>query len=314
MDSAQKLSNSKVSPTKIFGKSPLLATLIFIVLIVILGAAGWLYWYYGYLGEFGKVAAVVNGQKISSAFVEHQISVKTAFYTQTKNTEKLKTVRKEMLDWVVNNTLAEQELKKNNIEITSGEIEKALQEKANQAGGMHKFKASLEPIKMTMDDQRYYVKTDFIYNKLKKMQIQKHMLGIWFKRDIAGDAPEKTTPAQKAADKELLTKVQGVLKEATSGTAFSTLVEKYSEDPVSKAKKGEIGNYPEVLTARPSPFPGMAVVDGAYRDLSKGQVKLYTYPTGYAIIKVDGIKEGLGNTDYNTFIKSLRSKADIKTF
>jgi len=321
MDSAQQ-SAVKTNIFSFLGKFPLLKILISLALVIVLLLLGWLLWYYGYLGEFGKVAAVVSGKKIYKSEFDRRVEVMTYIHTNiTHDQDRLKNVKKNELDSLIRVALMEQSLSKLGVSVTSKEIEDALAVQVNKYGGIDSYKNLLEKqYHSNLDDSRYSIKAELLQKKIEQRLTQKELLGIWLKRPIPGDAPEKATPEQKAADKKVLEKANMILAKVRKGENFSILAEAYSEDMETAEAGGDIGFYnptisePKDISQFKRLFPSHHVLTEAFNELGKGEAKVFEYPSGYSIIKVTDIKEGIGAGSYDDWYKKAVSDSAIIKF
>jgi hypothetical protein len=266
------------------------------------------------------VAIRVGDQTVSKAFFDKRIAIQTNFYTNVSaNPDKLKTVKKDEAEAIVETILGEVELKKNNNPVTDQEIEKELENKQKtyeekNAPALYKDYL-LTTYGMTLADERYVIKRKLVKDKLVAMIPKKHLYGIWFNRPVPSDDPSKATDAQKAEDQAVLAKANAVLVKVKAGENFAKLVAENSDDPISKAKDGDLGIYPyEQMETTPQPFPSLGVVDTAAKELGKGEAKLYVYPFGYSIVKAT---EAIGSWPYKSyedFVKQAKGKVTVKTY
>lgn len=296
-----------------------LILLVAILLILLVGSFG----LYSYFFSKSDIALEVNGQTVSKEFFNHRIEIQTNFYVSVSpDPAKLKTVKKDEEDSIIAELLGEEKLKKLGKLITTTEIESALESKTT-AFKKNNYTVSYEDYlkntyKMTLEDERYVIKKDLIKQRIIGFQTQKHFYGIWLKRDIPFDAPETATTEQKQADTVLAEKANQILGQVRAGKDFATLVAQNSDDLVSKAKGGDVGFYPseEIIkgTFKQPPFPSMAVLASAYSKMSVGQVSLFDYPSGFAILKVTEIKGDWPYKDYDDFVQQDRKQAVVKIY
>ncbi len=266
-------------------------------------------------------AIEVNGEKVSRQFFNHRVEIQENFYKNVSPDEtKFKTVKRDEADAIVNTILMEEGLRAKNAAPTESEIDQFTQEsraryeKSATSSAAISWDALLKTkYLMTPADKKYVDKRELLTQKIVKMQPQKHMSGIWLKRPGPGDGPKGEE--FKAADEAVKAKADDILVKAKSGVAFDKLVADFSEDPISKPKNGDIGDYPpefKVGEIPTSTFASMAIVQIAYEKLSVGEIQVFEYPSGYAILKIDSARGDWPYKDLNDFITQSRTKADLK--
>lgn len=270
-----------------------------------------------------NTAFVINGQKISKDFFNHRVEIQTNFYKNVSPDEtKLKTVKKDEADDIINTVLMDQELKSKKLLTTMEEIDQETNtQKAHYETSSSK-KLSYEDLlkfqyKMTLEDKKYLVKRDLMKDKINSLRVEKHMWAIWFKRAGPSDSPESSTTEQKAQDAVSLEKAKNILQKVRSGGDLKSLAEQYSEDPISKAKNGDIGFYPAKTVSKDAllqaSFASMAVIEKAYGKLSRDSSDLFEYPSGYAVVKVLDVKGDWPYSDLKDFLAKSKKGATIAT-
>lgn len=266
-------------------------------------------------------AIEVNGEKISKEFYNHRIEIQENFYKNiSPDPEKLKTVRKDEADAIVNTILMKQALAKRQMLPSDEEINEFMKvtreryEKSATASGSVSWEGVLQTkYLMSPDDKKYVDSRELMSQAIAKMQPQKHMLGIWLKRPGPGDGPKGDE--FKVEDEAVLTKAQGILARIKSGEDFEETAGSLSEDPISKPNNGDLGFYPTEFKNDEIPkstFASMAIVQTGYDKLGKDEVDLFEYPSGYAILKVVELKGDWPYKDLSDFLEKERAKATIK--
>lgn len=316
------------NPTEVLGSKPKAPLLIFAVALIIVLVAGVLIYYFFKLSKNPKTASIsdvaieVNGQQISKDFYNHRVEIQTNFYkVVSPNPAKLATVAKDEVEFETNALLMQEELAKNNAAVSDDEINKTVDlekqefEKKSATGSAISYESLLlSNYKMTMVDKKYIAKVQLMSAKINSLRPKKQLWGVWLKRPIPGDGPEKATPQQKAADEIVRQKAQKILAEVNSGGNLAEIASKYTEDAFSKPNGGKIGLIPDEL---PQPFSkatfaSMAVVQKAYEDLDANQAEVIDYPMGFAIMKVTEVKGSWGYKDINDFLQKAKANAKVR--
>lgn len=266
-----------------------------------------------------KPAIEVNGIQISKEFFNHRVEIQENFYKSVSPDEgRLKSVKKDEVDAIINGILIESELASRSITVSDQEVSDFTNKtrdsyEKNATDEAHLAFDEAIKVKYLMNSQdKFYVdKRELLNQKINEIQPKKHFLGIWLKRPGPGDGPKREQ--DKAADEVVLKRAQELGQRAKSED-FSKLVSEFSEDSISKPKGGDLGLYPQEFKKGEIPastFASMAVVEMAYKKMSKGDVEVFEYPTGYAILK---LADSQGDWPYDNvagFLKIAREKAKV---
>jgi peptidyl-prolyl cis-trans isomerase C len=86
---------------------------------------------------------------------------------------------------------------------------------------------------------------------------------------------------------ELRPRVDGVLEELKGGADFTAMVQKYSQDPGTKAKDGKFDQW--LKMGSPGVYP--AYIIGLFKINEVGDYSMIETPVGVHIVRLDGIKE-----------------------
>lgn len=215
------------------------------------------------------VAAVVNGEKISLPQVQQ-----LAMQLHGADT----------LELLINNTLVDQEAKKENITVTPAEINARLvqikQQIAQQPG--NNLDTLLAQSHMTManfkDSLRLRLEADKLMSKKLPPIVAVHARHILVLTTVPPGSPNVKPHSDEDARK-LIAKAQEDLK---NGKSWDEVCKKYSEDPSNKDKGGDLG-----IIATGQPYDPTFL--NAALSLKKGQVTPEPVKSmyGYHLIKVD---------------------------
>jgi foldase protein PrsA len=177
----------------------------------------------------GDAVATVNGQPIS----------RSAFNARLESSPMGRTVLQQM----VQETLIDQYAKNNNINVTDAEIDaKETQIKANFPSGS--WDEMLKARGLTEADVRSALREQIILDKAlaKDVTIRPAQIQDYFNKNRGTfDKPAEVTARHiLVPNLQLATQVEADLK---AGQSFADLAKKYSTDPASKDKGGELGSF-----------------------------------------------------------------------
>ena len=243
-----------------------------------------------------KIAAVVDNEIITKSEVDYQTRIVAAKQKVDPNTPGLE---KQVLNSMIDEKLAYAQAKLDSIEVSDDEVDKRIDYQINyfiqQYGSRQKveqiYGMSIEKIKRTLRDD---VRKQLMVQKLQQknfgdVQVTRLDVENFFNtyKDSLGVIPEKVQiahifrkPEVSAATKEKFRKkAEAILDSIKNGANFAEMAKKYSEDPGSASKGGDLGwaekgvFYPEFEAAAFALKPGQV----------SGVVET---PVGFHIIKL----------------------------
>jgi foldase protein PrsA len=177
----------------------------------------------------GGAVATVNGQPISQADFDKRLAASPMART--------------VLQQMVQETLLAQYAKNNNITVSDAEIDaRENQLKANFPAGA--WDEMLKARGLTESDVRSALREQLILDKAlaKDVTITPTQIKTYFDKNHASfDKPEQVTARHILVPN--LAEAQKVEADLKAGQSFATLAGKYSTDPASKDKGGDLGTF-----------------------------------------------------------------------
>ena len=177
----------------------------------------------------GGNIATVNGQAISRAEFEHRIDSSP--------------VAKQTLNQLIQGTLIDQYAKDHNITVGDDEVQKKLDEiKAKYPSGQ--FDTLLASQGLTLDDVKRILRQQIVLDKAigDKVTVSDKDVSDYFAKNSAQFDTSEQVHARHilVADLKTANDVEAQLK---AGAKFEDLAKKYSTDPSSKDKGGDLGFF-----------------------------------------------------------------------
>jgi peptidyl-prolyl cis-trans isomerase C len=181
----------------------------------------------------------INGTVISLHRYRIEVESRQTYATTHNLVSSDEETRQFVIDQLVSRTLYAQELTKNSIVITDGDVDQKLQEIYDQVGGKDKLQTYLEQNygpQTTLDEFRTWVKESLVEAAVKK-QLLVHATVRHILVAIPEGADQATIDAAKA-------KLLDIKSKIASPDQFGDVAKQYSEDIASKDKGGELGTTP----------------------------------------------------------------------
>ena len=209
------------------------------------------------------IAAIVGNQVVLRSEV-NQYTIQTALQMGIdlqKNPEKLKALKKQVLENLIVQKILLQKAQEDSIEVDDSQVDQALdnqvQQWIQQMGSQQKveeyFGGSLSKIKRRFRED---VKNRMLVDKLQQQQFQKIHISRpeveQFYRTMKDSLPVQgtrvnlshillTVKPSPAAKKEAYDRAEAILQKIKEGADFAEMAKKYSEDPGSAANGGDLG-------------------------------------------------------------------------
>jgi FKBP-type peptidyl-prolyl cis-trans isomerase (trigger factor) len=184
--------------------------IIAVVVILLLGIGGYVAHSKGLLStgvQHGKTVATVNGAPIYQRDVDIRFNQLKDTYTQQganiTDPNIVATIKKQIVDEIVNEQLVLQDAQKQNITVTPAEVKSSLDQLAATAGSQDKLNAQITQFGMTQADLQETVKRNLIlqkyidqYTAKQNITVSEAEIAQTYAAAIKGQ-PATTTPALK---------------------------------------------------------------------------------------------------------------------
>jgi foldase protein PrsA len=184
------------------------------------------------------VAALVNGQPISSEEYERQVEQVEAFFEEEgldaeseEGRERLEQARRQVLEQMIDQELIRQAAVQMGIGISDEELESSIAGIVEQSGGEDGFNQSLQATGTTYDDFR-----QMLLDQLLSEAVYSHVTASIDSVAEQVHARHILLPTKEMAE-EVLARLQ-------TGEDFAYLAREYSEDISSRETGGDMGFFP----------------------------------------------------------------------
>jgi parvulin-like peptidyl-prolyl isomerase len=182
-------------------------------------------------------AAVVNDQLIPLQEFESQVALATDYLSQQQNfdpdTEEgrasLVQLRRQVLDWMIDQTLIEQAAEREGISISQDKVEE-------------------ETVRLIGDDAAQFeewLQANGLTHESFKAQLHRELLGAALQERVVGSLPPSV---EQVHARHILVMSEAeameVLIKLRSGESFATLAQQYSQDMGSRDIGGDLGFFP----------------------------------------------------------------------
>jgi parvulin-like peptidyl-prolyl isomerase len=221
----------------------------------------------------GDVAAVVNGHNIPmSQFKVLLVATQREYVGQQGVT--MAQIESQAMNQVIGNEIVREYAAKHNISVPKSAVDSQVSLSVKKAGSRSRYRQELATLGLTESSYRFLIAQNLLVEKvadrlfpLKSAHVR-HIL-------IALQPQGKSTKRTYAQARKIAV---GLKEKLSHGASFAALARKYSDDPGSAAKGGDLGQV----------FPGQMVptFDKASFSLPLHQYALVKSPYGYHIIEV----------------------------
>lgn len=296
--------------------------------------------------QMKEAVAKVDGKSITKGDFLKRFETKKAqmevyygkdFFTKKENESYVTQIKYDVLETMINEILlvkrAEELKVVPNDKTIQDAINKNIEDAKKQLGGEDKFNQTLKDLKIDLEDYKAYIKNQTIIEKLydevvKNVKVTDDEIKKYYNENIY-DFTEKPN---KMNVSHILVKTEDEAKkvkaELEAGAKFEDVAKKYSQDPGSKDKGGNLGDVYYNDKNYDKTFMSNAIA------LPQGQISAPVKTQfGYHIIKVNSKEEYkqlplekvktdiektlLGDKKQKTFeeeLKKLKDKAKIKRY
>lgn len=261
----------------------------------------------GWAKVVNKPVAIVNGEMITldeyKKVADPMIEQYSKVFTGLDKESKLAELKKYILNQMIEEKILLQEAEKKKIKITDVDIDEGLKELKKSFTSEDDFKAELKRQNMTEKELRKKVKDSLSVRKLIEQEIEakveppteQEIQNYYNEHKKDFERPDQIRvrhiliKLDKNADLKTKSKVLNTMrdieKQLKAGADFAELAKKYSEDPGSKDKGGDIGFFAKGMMVK-------EFEDAAFK-LKKGQISdIVPTDFGYHIIKLEEEKPG----------------------
>ncbi len=183
-------------------------------------------------------AAIVNGQPIPMRLYQQQYDqFKAALIQQgldansPEGQAQLLQMSQMMLDNLIDDALIAQEAAKQGVSVSDADLDAAMQQLIDSAGGQAAFEQSLAQAGQTLDDARTLQRTQMLNNLMRDRVIA----------NLGGQSEQvhaRHILVDSAATAEAL------LAQITAGADFGQVAQQSSQDTLTKASGGDLGWFP----------------------------------------------------------------------
>ena len=209
-----------------------------------------------------RIVAVVNNEVITYLELQQELrpyqeQIKSRGYDEDEEREMLFKLREDMIYRLIDDKLADQEIKKNNITISEAEVDASIERlKASRMWSDEEFRMALESEGMTLEELRQSMKSQALRNRLvgrevsSKIVITQEEVRAYYDRQAAeyqGDLLYhlrniiiKIASEEKGGWAASRKKMEMVLQRLADGESFESLAQKYSESYLAE-KGGDLG-------------------------------------------------------------------------
>jgi len=188
------------------------------------------------------LAALVNGQPISTEYYQRQIAQVEAFFVQEgldleseEGQERLAQAYRQVLEQMIDQELIRQAAAEMGISISDEELESKIQEIIEQSGGQEQFDQSLRDTGTSYDD----------FRQMLLDQLLGEAVFSSVTASISSVAEQVHARHILLATRE---KAEEVLARLQGGEDFAFLAREYSEDVSSRERGGDMGIFPRGIT------------------------------------------------------------------
>ena len=292
-----------------------------------------------------EVTARVNDTDIKREVILRELNKSIRNYKakgMTLNASQLKTAAKKLIDDEIGRTLLIQRGKKIGVSVTQEMVNAKLNEVKGSFKSDAVFEHKLADQGMSLDQYQEELKTDLIMDQVikkeveAKIKIDEKQLKAYYEKNIGKyRTPEKARASviliklppdsSSESEKKARAKMQSILKQVNSGTEFSGLAKKFSQDSLA-SKGGDLGFF-----AKKQMLPAFS--ERAFK-LKVGEIsEIFKTKHGLHLLKVtdkkpgvdrpfEKVKESIRQTltekksaqATRDYVQALKKQAKLKTY
>jgi len=293
-----------------------------------------------------RIVAVVNDDiitlsELNTALTPFAGKIKSSGYTADKERKMLYTVREQVLNQLIDETLTKQEVKRANINVNEMEIDAMIERiKEVRFYTDEEFRVALNQQGFTIADYRTRLKEQIMRSKLVNKEVKSKIIitqddiKTYFDSHADNYAGEKkyhlrniimVVPAlaDTIEKNEIHKKMETVVVKVKAGASFESLARKYSQSPIAK-EGGNLGTF-DAGSLSPQ-------IQSALKNLKKGEyTPILDTDQGFQIFYVENILYDKGRTleessgeirqalykeivdrEFENWLQGLRKRSHIK--
>lgn len=274
------------------------------------------------------VVAKVNGETVSREEFDKNFEMYKKIYEDnygsdilSKNAGGNKTfedlIKENVLEKLILEQIILQEAEKEDLIVTSEEIDNEINTYKELVGGEEKFKEFLEKNNMDMDYFKKGLKKEMSIEKYRDKFISEIEISD---KEVKEKYDENPSPYLQVRASHILVKEQEeaetILQELKNGADFIKIAMEKSEDKASAVNGGDVGYFPIGKMVPEFEQAAFSMNIGQISDIVKTEY-------GYHIIMVtdkldtfekvkENVEDDILNQKYNEYLKQLRDKADVE--
>ena len=246
-----------------------------------------------------RIVAVVNDdiitlQQLNSMVAPYLEKVEKASYPEEKQKKIIYNLKKDMLNRMIERTLADQEAEKYNITVSEDEVDKAIERfKENRGMTRDELEKALEQDGMTYEDYRDKIRKEILRPKLISRAVNSKV--VVTDKDVKEyyeAHKEKYSGIKKYELRNILTEEKEKIKQARTfledGGDFRAAAEKFSEAS-NASDKGHLGVFKEESFSEKLGQPITSCGPGKYTDIIETD-------RGFQIFYVENIETSGGKS------------------
>jgi foldase protein PrsA len=277
------------------------------VSLLIGGGVGW--GVSSFVSGSSETVATVNGEHVTKEELYNALA--TQYGSQT-------------IDFLITNTLIDQETKKEKITASDKEIEHEVEAIQNQYGDKKQFEEALKSSGTSLEELKKDVERTVKLKKMlsKNLTVTEDEMETYFKEN-----KETFDQAEQVHASHILLKdekaASGLLEQLKDGGDFAELAKEHSEDPGSAPNGGDLGFFPKgqmapefekaAFEAKPDELVGPVKTTHGYhiiKVIEKKEAKKAAFGDNKETIRETLLNQKL-QTEYQSWLESVKSESKI---
>jgi parvulin-like peptidyl-prolyl isomerase len=197
------------------------------------------------------VAAIVNGEEISTAELDAQVDrlmeQSPQMFEGEEGASRLVEFKKQLLDNMINNVLIRQAAEERGIAVSDEEIDAQIEDLKAGFPSEEEFNTALADANLTLDDLKQQLRDQLATQRLMEelvgdAEVTDEEIAAYYEENQATFEEQAAVRASHILfDKEDKATAEEVLAEVNAGGDFAALATEHSKDPGSAAQGGDLG-------------------------------------------------------------------------